>query len=250
GIVGVAHQQRAKDVGTADDFVVENALVLRKLVVVTAQFVQRHYGHVGRAIRVMHRGPVDGPAVFPDRQPVGNGERLTVAHDHAVDAVVGHPGGHPGVDAHAGEADLVARAFGVLVGQRRQLLLVRAPTHLRGGRAFLTEAFYAPGVDEFIYLFRLVGDLGVALAAMDYFNAKRHGQAIELLPVDELAQLVGGLALDLPVLDGAVADVQQALLREMRDEAGVGAVLDYRCGTGLGPFGRHAAEIHLAPVER
>src|ERR1039458_9362744 len=91
------------------------------------------------------------------------------------------------VDAHAGEADLVARAFGVLVGQRRQLLLVRAPTHLGGGGAFLTEAFYTPGVDEFIYLFRLVGDLGVALATMDYLDAKRHGQAIELLPGDKLA---------------------------------------------------------------
>ena len=85
---------------------------------------------------------------------------------------------------------------------------------------------------------------------MDYLDAKRHGHAIELLPGDELAQLVGGFALDFPVLDGAIADVQQALFGEVRNEAGVGAVLDYHCGSGLGPFGCHAAEIHLPPVER
>ena len=64
------------------------------------------------------------------------------------------------------------RPVGVLVGQRRQLLLVRAPAHLGRGRAFLAEALDAPGVDELVDLLRLVGDLRVALAAVDDLHAR------------------------------------------------------------------------------
>ena len=64
-VVGVAHQQRAEDVRTADDVIIEDALVFLELIIVTAEFVQRRDGHVGRAIGVMDRGPVAGLAVFP-----------------------------------------------------------------------------------------------------------------------------------------------------------------------------------------
>ena len=55
----------------------------------------------------------------------------------------------------------------VLVGARRQLLLVRAPAHLGRRRAFFAEAFDAPGVDELVDLLGLVGDLRVALASSE-----------------------------------------------------------------------------------
>ena len=47
-----------------------------------------------------------------------------------------------------------------------------------------------------------------------------------------------------------LADVEQALLHEMRDEAGVGAVLDDGRRALVLPLRRHAAEVHVAPVER
>ena len=55
---------------------------------------------------------------------------------------------------------------------------------------------------------------------------------------------------DFFVLDGAVADVNEALLGEMRDEAGIGAVFEHRRRAGLGPFAGHAADVHVPPVER
>ena len=51
-------------------------------------------------------------------------------------------------------------------------------------------------------------------------------------------------------LMSAVADVNQALLGEMRDETGIGAVLQHRRRAGLGPLGGHAADVHVPPVQR
>ena len=216
----MAHQKRPQNVGAAGDLVVQDALLLGELVIVAAQFIQGRDGHVGRAVGVMHRGTVDGLALLPDRQPVGDGKCLAMTHDHAVNAVVGHPGCHPGVDAHAGEANLVARAFGVLVGQRRQLLFVRAPAHFGGGGAFLAEALDAPGVDELVHLLRLIGDLGVALAAMNHLHPELHGQEVEFLLGNKLPDFVGGLAGDLAVLDHASNASSSAVARAWRSRTG------------------------------
>src|ERR1039458_417197 len=87
---------------------VESARIARlglELIVVAAQFVERRDGTIRRAIRVMHRRTINRLAVFPNGELVGNRERFAVAHDHAVDAIIRHPGFDPGVDAHLGEAD-------------------------------------------------------------------------------------------------------------------------------------------------
>ena len=63
-------------------------------------------------------------------------------------------------------------AVRVLVGEGGQLFFVRAPAHLGRGRAFFAEALDAPGVDELVHLLGLVGDLRVALAAMNHLDAE------------------------------------------------------------------------------
>ena len=80
-------------------------------IIVAAQLVERGDGAVAGAVGVMDRGPIDGLAVFPDRELIGDGEGLAVADDHADDACSRrHPATHVGVDAHARQADLVLGA--------------------------------------------------------------------------------------------------------------------------------------------
>ena len=57
---------------------------------------------------------------------------------------------------------------------------MRAPAHLGRRRAFFAEALDAPGVDELVDLLRLVGDLRVALGAMDDLHAEFLRQLVEL----------------------------------------------------------------------
>ena len=100
----------------------------------------------------MNRGPVDRSGVVPYRQLVGDGECLAVADHHAADAIVWHPGLHPGVHTHPGQADLISRSFRVFVGQRRQFLFVRAPAHFGRGDSFFSQSLDAPCVDEFVHI--------------------------------------------------------------------------------------------------
>ena len=73
-----------------------------QLVVEAAKLVERDDRDVGRTVRVVHGRPVDRFAVFPDRQLLGDRERLAVADDHADDVVVGRDPAHDErVDAHA-----------------------------------------------------------------------------------------------------------------------------------------------------
>ena len=97
----------------------------------------------------------------------------------------------PGVDAHPGQADLVAWAIGVFIGQAGEFFFVGAPAHFGRGGSFLAEALDAPGVDELVDLLGPIGDLRVALAAMDHLHAQFHGQAVECAVGDELADFVG-----------------------------------------------------------
>ena len=101
-------------------------------------------------ITVVNGRPVNGLAALPYSQLIRYRERLAVADNHPLNTVVRHPGDYPGVHAHAGQADLVTWTFLVLVGERRQLLLVSAPAKLGSGCAFLSEAFHAPCIYELI----------------------------------------------------------------------------------------------------
>ena len=78
----------------------------------------------------------------------------------------------------------------MLEGEGGQFLFVRAPAHFRRGRALLAEALDAPGVDELVHLLGLVGDLRVALAAMDDLDAEAVRQVVERLVLGVLGDLL------------------------------------------------------------
>jgi len=101
-----------------------------------------------------------------------------------------------------------------------------------------------------LQVFRLVCDLGVALAAMNHLHAELLRELVEFQFRDQLPDFVGGLAGDFLVLDGTVADVNQPLLGEMGNQTGIRAVFDDRRGAGLRPFGNHLPKIHVPPVKR
>src|SRR3546814_16461881 len=83
--------------------------------------------------------------------------------------------------------------------------------------ALAPEAGNAPGVDEFARPLRHVGDLGVVLGDVDHLGA---GLLHELRP----AFPAGGLGR----VDADMAgDLEQRLLDELADQAGIGAGGDY-----------------------
>ena len=203
--------QCAENILALGYFVGHDPQIGLQLVAVSAELVERGDGAVARAIGVMHGGAVHWPAVLPNRELVGNGKGLAVADDHAADAIIGDPGLDPGVHSHPRQADLIARAIGVFIGQRRELFFVGAPAHFGRGGSFLAEAFDAPGIDELVDLLGPIGDLRVALGAMDHLDAQFHRQAVERAVGDELGDFLGIAAGDFFVVQQAAADVDQAL---------------------------------------
>ena len=198
----------------------------------------------------MDRGAVDRLAVFPNGQLLGDGERLAVAHDHADDVVIRrHPARDEGVDAHPRQADLALRAVRMLVGEGGQFFFMGAPAHLGRGRSLLAEALDAPGVDELVHLFGLVGDLRVALAAVNHLDAELVGQVVEVPRLGVVSDLLRLRAAEFFFRQRLLRDVQERVLGEMADQAGVRSVFDHRRRPGLAPRGDHPPQIHVAPVE-
>ena len=219
-------------------------------VVVAAQLVERGDGAIARAIGVVDRGPVDRLAAFPHGKLLGNAERLAVADDHADDVVVRrHPARHERVHAHARQADLALGAVRVLEGKGGQLFFMGAPAHLSRGRPLFAEALDAPGVDELVHLFGLIGDLRVALAAMNDLDAELVGQVVELLRLGVVRDLLRLSAAELLVRQGLPSDVQKRLLGEMADQARVRPVFEHRRRPRLAPPGDHPPQVHVPPVE-
>ena len=167
-------------------------------------------------------------------------ERLAVADDHADDVVVGGTqSATRGVDAHARQADLAPRAVRCSKASGGQLLFVRAPAHLGRRRPLFAEALDAPGVDELVHLLGPVGDLRVALAAMNDLHAELLGQVVELRAASTWCAIFSACApLNFLSAERAVGDVQQALLGEMADQARVGPVLEHRGRARLAPTRR------------
>ena len=138
----------------------------------------------------------------------------------------------------------------MLVGERGQLLLVRAPAHFGGRGALLAEALHAPGVDELIHLLRTVGDLRVALAAVDHLHTQLMGEVVEGPALRVLGDPLRLLAGKLLLLEACGGDVEQRVLREVADESWVGTVLEDGRRAGRSPAGDLLPEIHVPPVER
>ena len=199
----------------------------------------------------MDGGAVDGhPVVVAHRELFGDAEGLAVADHHPDDLVVRHPARDEGVHPHPRQADLAPGALRVFEGPVGELLLVGAPAHLGGGRPLLAEALNAPGIDELVDLLRTVGDLRVAFAAVDHLHAELVGEVVEGARPSELADLLPLPAGELPLLEAAHGDVEEGLLREMADEAGIGAMLENGRRAGRAPVGDHPPQVHVAPVER
>ena len=130
------------------------------------------------------------------------------------------PGAHARGRAGLHQVDSRAGAEVVALAVAREVLLVRAPAELGGLLAFADEAVHRPGVDEFVDLLRLRGQLRVALGDVDHLDAEL---ARELPPL--LARL-GAAGVDA----GVVGDVEQRLLDEVRHQARVGAVGEHGGG--------------------
>src|ERR1019366_2411057 len=177
-------------------------------------------------------------------------ERFAVADDHALHRIVRQPGADPGVHAHSRQADLVLRAFLVLVRVWRHPLLMGAPAQLGGRLAFLAKSLDAPGIDELVDLLGLVRDLSIALRAVNHLHAERLREEVELLCPNELGDVGGFPRGQHLVRDQAVADVEESLFRKVRDQAGVRAVLENRRRALRLPLRDQAANVHVPPVER
>ena len=137
-------------------------------------------------------------------------------------AVIGaferRPAAHPRAGPGLQQVDRRPAAEIVPPAVRREMPLVRAPAQLGRLRAFADEAVDRPGVDELAGLLRDRRDLRVALGDMDRLDAEPLGEARPAGAV--------GRRLDRRV--GVAGEVEQRLLDEMRDEAGIGAVRDDR----------------------
>ena len=227
GVERMAHDQRAQGVGAAGDLVGHDPDPRLEAVVVTAEFPEARDRRVAGAVGIVHRGAVDRlSAAVVDRQPFSDAVGLAVADDHAHDRGSGHPAHHRRVHPHAGQTDLALRAVGMLVGERGQFLLVRAPAHFGGRGALLAEALHAPGVDELIHLLRTVCDLRVALAAVDHLHAQLIGEVVEGPALRVLGDPLRLLAGKLLLLEALGGDVEQRVLREVADESWIGTVLE------------------------
>ena len=76
---------------------------------------------------------------------------------------------------------------------------------------------------------------------MDDLDAEFLGEAVEDSAVGQVLDFLGVGRLELPLGDQGGADVEQALLGEVRDQAGIGAVLEH---------GRRPGSFHLAVIRR
>ena len=219
----MSHEQDAELVAAVDDVVVHDSQPRLELVPAHVELVQARNRGIGRAVRVVDGRPIDRLAVALDRERLGDRESLAVADDHAHDVAARHPRSHPGSAARVREADLVARPGLVRVCESRQLLLVRSPTQFRRSDPFLVKALHRPGVDELVLELRLVADLGVALRDVNDLHAERMRQVVPRALVarsgDVVVRLFG---------KQCVGDVGECRLREMRNEAGVSAVVEDR----------------------
>ncbi len=128
------------------------------------------------------------------------------------------PGSNARARAGPVQIDRAARTRRMAAAVGRKMLLMRAPPQFGGLRAFTDETVDRPGIDEFIRLLRLVGDLRIAFGHVNDFDAERHR---ELGPFGSISRRAG-------VYQRVRGDVQQRLLDQVRHHAGVRAVRQYR----------------------
>ena len=251
-LVRMTEQQHAELVDARVDLVVQDPLVRLHLPLPHLELVHRCDRRVRRAVGVVNGRPVHGAMVVPHRQVVGDRERLAVADDHADDLARRHPRPDPRLGAHARQADLVAGTVaGMHAGVWWQPSLVRPPSHLGRSDTFLVEAIDAPGVDELVDLLWLRGDLRVALGDVDHLERQQLCEAGMVGRRQRLLEIGRRRRTGAAVGQGTCRDLPQRLLRPVRDEARVGAMLDHRRRTAVvTPPSDHLADRHVADVQR
>src|SRR5499433_3333656 len=181
--------------------------------------------------------PVDHLAVFPEREVVGDRDRLVVRDHKAVLGLRrGRPRAHPRAGARARKVDRRAASEAVARRAWRQRLFVRAPAELGRLQALREKAFDRPGVDELSARLGVTGALGVALGDVDALDAGALHQ-----PSPVLARL----RLDAVELELA-GDVDQRLLYHPGDHAGIGAAAAH----GGDAAGAATAQVEQALAQR
>src|SRR6185503_19968369 len=131
------------------------------------------------------------------------------------------------VNAHPRQADLALGAIRMLEGKCGQLLFMCAPPHLGRGRPLFPKALNAPGINEFVHLFRLVRDLRVAFAAMDDLDTELVGQVIKILSFGVMSNLLPLGAAKFFFRECSLSDIQECVFSEMADQTWVCSVFDY-----------------------
>src|SRR4030095_5690995 len=131
-------------------------------------------------------------------------------------ARLGCPGAHARRAARLRELDRALAPEVVLAAVAREVVLVRAPSELRGLAALTHQSVHGPGVNELPRHLRPARDLRVALGDVDDLDAERRGEVRPVLTALRLARLVAGV----------LGYVEQRLLHEVRYEARVRAVRD------------------------
>src|SRR6185295_479832 len=146
------------------------------------------------------------------------------------------PGAHLGAGTRLRQIDRGAGAEVVAIAVRRQALLVGAVAQLSGLQALRDEALDRPGVDELASRLRRLGALGVALGDVDALDADAPHQRRPILAALRLGNRNAGVA----------GDVEQRLLDEPRNHAGVGAAAVHHRDAARA----FAAEVEHALAER
>ena len=155
GVALVAGEQHAELVHALDDLLHHDALALLQLPVAARPARARKHRGVAGVIGVVHGRAVLDLLALPDRQVVGDRDRLAVRDQEAVERPGERcPGAHAGRRARLHQVDRAAAAEVVPLAVARPVLLVRAPAELGRLRALADEAVDRPGVDELAELLR------------------------------------------------------------------------------------------------
>ncbi len=131
-----------------------------------------------------------------------------------------------------------------------KFLLMRTPAHFRRRRAFFPKAFYAPGAHEFIHFLGPIGNLRVALAAMNDFDLSFWPSKLNLRDLINSSSS----SLSFPVAFPSAIILFAISISPCFTKCEISPGLAPWSTTAVGAFFRpvfdHFAEFHLPPVKR
>ena len=178
------------------------------------QLVQGQHRVIGRVIGVVAGRAIDDRLAIAHGVIVRNGDGLVMSDEEAIlRAGRRAPRAHARVGAGLVQIDRCAAASLVGSGVGGHPLFMGAPAQFRRLHALGQEALDRPGVDEDVARLGGLGHLRVALGDMHALDAQTMGQAGPAFAGGGLGRVVAEVA----------GDVDQRLLHEPGDHAGIGA---------------------------